>query len=231
MVRELNLCIKSAKRDPRVGINGRTESGSRELQFCVSRALTMLLRHDLRYQVITLALERNHLSHRNIGLRPLDAPSAATRPAVHSAPILCRSPKSSSSAQHSARCLRILTASPWMRLRPFLNVILDHASRWHRGRKSGNSQRIHIRSILTYLSLHTHTVRIIGRRCDTSSIFLMVRKSSPMRTETDFRVLNLRYFRPRPSLSKLSKTGEFCQSNLVFVLDENGNNVFGCRAV
>ena len=30
---------------------------------------------------------------------------------------------------------------------------------------------------------------------------------------------------------ELSKTGEFCQSNLVFVLDENGNNVFGCRAV
>jgi hypothetical protein len=30
---------------------------------------------------------------------------------------------------------------------------------------------------------------------------------------------------------ELSKTGEFCRSNLVFVLDENGNNVFGCRAV
>lgn len=31
--------------------------------------------------------------------------------------------------------------------------------------------------------------------------------------------------------AELSKAGEFCRSNLVFVLDENGNNVFGCRAV
>lgn len=30
--------------------------------------------------------------------------------------------------------------------------------------------------------------------------------------------------------AELSKAGEFCRSNLVFVLDENGNNVFGCRA-
>jgi hypothetical protein len=30
---------------------------------------------------------------------------------------------------------------------------------------------------------------------------------------------------------ELSKAGEFCRSNLVFVLDENGNNIFGCRAV
>jgi hypothetical protein len=29
---------------------------------------------------------------------------------------------------------------------------------------------------------------------------------------------------------ELSKGGEFCRSNLVFVLDENGNNIFGCRA-
>jgi uncharacterized protein DUF6894 len=31
--------------------------------------------------------------------------------------------------------------------------------------------------------------------------------------------------------AELSKAGEFCRSNLVFVLDENGNNIFGCRAV
>jgi hypothetical protein len=30
--------------------------------------------------------------------------------------------------------------------------------------------------------------------------------------------------------AELSKAGEFCRSNLVFVLDENGNNIFGCRA-
>jgi hypothetical protein len=29
---------------------------------------------------------------------------------------------------------------------------------------------------------------------------------------------------------ELSKAGEFCRSNLVFVLDENGDNIFGCRA-
>jgi len=28
---------------------------------------------------------------------------------------------------------------------------------------------------------------------------------------------------------ELSKAGDFCRSNLVFVLDENGNNIFGCR--
>ena len=27
-----------------------------------------------------------------------------------------------------------------------------------------------------------------------------------------------------------SKAGEFCRSNFVFVLDENGNDIFGCRA-
>ena len=30
---------------------------------------------------------------------------------------------------------------------------------------------------------------------------------------------------------ELSKAGEFCRSSLVLVLDENGNNIFGCRAV
>ena len=30
---------------------------------------------------------------------------------------------------------------------------------------------------------------------------------------------------------ELSKAGEFCRSNLVFVLDENGNNIFGCRVM
>jgi hypothetical protein len=29
---------------------------------------------------------------------------------------------------------------------------------------------------------------------------------------------------------ELSKAGEFCRSNLVVVLDEDGNNIFGCRA-
>ena len=28
---------------------------------------------------------------------------------------------------------------------------------------------------------------------------------------------------------ELGKAGELCRSNLVFVLDENGSNVFGCR--
>jgi hypothetical protein len=27
----------------------------------------------------------------------------------------------------------------------------------------------------------------------------------------------------------LSKAGEFCRSNLVLVLDENGKDIFGCR--
>ena len=31
--------------------------------------------------------------------------------------------------------------------------------------------------------------------------------------------------------AELSKAGEFSRSNLMFVLDENGNNIFGCRAV
>jgi hypothetical protein len=31
--------------------------------------------------------------------------------------------------------------------------------------------------------------------------------------------------------AELSKAGEFCRSRLVLVLDENGNNIFGCRAV
>jgi hypothetical protein len=31
--------------------------------------------------------------------------------------------------------------------------------------------------------------------------------------------------------AELSKAGEFCRSNLVFVLDENGNNIFRCWAV
>jgi hypothetical protein len=30
--------------------------------------------------------------------------------------------------------------------------------------------------------------------------------------------------------SELSKAGEFCRSNLVFVLDENGNHIFRCQA-
>ena len=30
---------------------------------------------------------------------------------------------------------------------------------------------------------------------------------------------------------ELSKAGKFCRSNLVLVLDENGNSIFGCRAV
>jgi len=30
--------------------------------------------------------------------------------------------------------------------------------------------------------------------------------------------------------AELSKAGEFCRSNSVLVLDENGNNIFGCRA-
>jgi hypothetical protein len=29
---------------------------------------------------------------------------------------------------------------------------------------------------------------------------------------------------------ELSKAGEFCRSNLVLVLDENGKDIFGCRA-
>ena len=29
--------------------------------------------------------------------------------------------------------------------------------------------------------------------------------------------------------AELSKAGEFCRSNRVLVLDENGNNIFGCR--
>jgi hypothetical protein len=31
--------------------------------------------------------------------------------------------------------------------------------------------------------------------------------------------------------AELSKAGEFCRLNLVFVLDENGTNIFRCRAV
>jgi uncharacterized protein DUF6894 len=31
--------------------------------------------------------------------------------------------------------------------------------------------------------------------------------------------------------AELSKAGEFCRFNLVCVLDENGNSIFGCRAV
>lgn len=31
--------------------------------------------------------------------------------------------------------------------------------------------------------------------------------------------------------AELSKAGAFCRSNLVLVLDENDNNVFGCQAV
>jgi uncharacterized protein DUF6894 len=30
---------------------------------------------------------------------------------------------------------------------------------------------------------------------------------------------------------ELSKAGEFCRSDLVLVLDEHGNNIFGCRVV
>lgn len=30
--------------------------------------------------------------------------------------------------------------------------------------------------------------------------------------------------------AELSKAGEFCRLNSVLVLDENGNNIFGCRA-
>jgi hypothetical protein len=30
--------------------------------------------------------------------------------------------------------------------------------------------------------------------------------------------------------AELSKAGEFCRSNLVLVLDENGRNIFRCRA-
>ena len=29
---------------------------------------------------------------------------------------------------------------------------------------------------------------------------------------------------------ELSKAGEFCRSSFVFVLDENGKNIFGCRS-
>jgi hypothetical protein len=29
--------------------------------------------------------------------------------------------------------------------------------------------------------------------------------------------------------AELCKAGELCRSNLVFVLDENGNNIFRCR--
>jgi hypothetical protein len=30
--------------------------------------------------------------------------------------------------------------------------------------------------------------------------------------------------------AELSKAGEFCRSSFVFVLDENGKSIFGCRA-
>jgi hypothetical protein len=30
--------------------------------------------------------------------------------------------------------------------------------------------------------------------------------------------------------AELSRAGEFCRSNLVFVLDENGKDIFRCRA-
>ena len=30
--------------------------------------------------------------------------------------------------------------------------------------------------------------------------------------------------------TELSRAGEFCRSNLVLVLDENGKDIFGCRA-
>ena len=34
----------------------------------------------------------------------------------------------------------------------------------------------------------------------------------------------------RALAAELSKAGEFCRSSFVFVLDENGKDIFGCRA-
>jgi hypothetical protein len=45
------------------------------------------------------------------------------------------------------------------------------------------------------------------------------RLSSPELAITQARVL----------ATELSRAGELCRSNLVFVMDENGNNIFGCR--
>jgi hypothetical protein len=35
----------------------------------------------------------------------------------------------------------------------------------------------------------------------------------------------------RALVVELSKAGEFCRFNLVFVLDENGSNIFACRVI
>jgi hypothetical protein len=37
-------------------------------------------------------------------------------------------------------------------------------------------------------------------------------------------------FQAKVIASELSKAGEFCRSNLVFVMDENGKNIFCCQA-
>jgi hypothetical protein len=37
-------------------------------------------------------------------------------------------------------------------------------------------------------------------------------------------------FQAKATAAELSKAGKFCRANLVFVLDESGNNIFRCWA-
>jgi hypothetical protein len=59
----------------------------------------------------------------------------------------------------------------------------------------------------------------------------MVRQSSPDQEGSRLPSSEFAIIQAKALAVELSKGGEFCRSNLVFVLDENGNNIFGCRAL
>ena len=88
-----------------------------------------------------------------------------------------------------------------------------------------------MRSILTHLSLDSRIVRIIAKAMRYFFHIFDGPKVFPDENGNRLPSPELAVLKAKALAVELRKAGEFCRSNLVFVLDENGNNVFGCRVM
>jgi hypothetical protein len=121
-------------------------------------------------------------------------------------------------------------ASPWMWLRPFLDANLMMPLVASSSKKREFTTNTNTFNSYIFVTGHPHlpdywkAMRYFFHIFDGPKVFPDEdgnRLSSPELAIRQAKALAV----------ELSKAGEFCRSNLVFVLDEKGNNIFGCRAV
>jgi hypothetical protein len=163
------------------------------------------------------------LSRGNIGLRLLDASilfRVVFKPIAEKL-IICAA---------AAALPADAGASPWMWLRPFLDANLMMPLVASSSKKREFTTNTNTFNSYIFVTGHPHlpdywkAMRYFFHIFDGPKVFPDEdgnRLSSPELAIRQAKALAV----------ELSKAGEFCRSNLVFVLDENGNNIFGCRAV